>query len=87
MVGVQKLFRFFAERLAQIVAIECLHLGVFVAEAQKRCLIQLIQALAALARQLLIFAADGLAAAARTAAGAGHHFHKVILRLAALDAV
>lgn len=80
-----------AARLAQILRVQLLHHGVLVALAQGHGLIFAIQGRRAQGTQIgeiaHIAALMGLAAAVDSPAGAGHHFHKVILRLAALDAV
>lgn len=40
MVGVEQMMRFLSERLAEIVAIERLHVGIFVREAQRFALVE-----------------------------------------------
>ena len=86
MVGVEQMMRFLSEGLAEIVAIERLHVGIFVREAQRFALVEPPEHAAACLRQLLPVM-NGLTAAARAAAGTGHDLDKVIADLATLDGV
>ena len=72
--------------LAEVVAVERLYIGVFVREAQRLALVEPPKHAAARLRQLPPVA-DGLTAAARAAAGAGHDLDEIILHLAALDGI
>ncbi len=71
----------FRKGLAQIILIELLHRRIFVREAQGSALVQGVELCAPAFRQLLTVVYR-LSAAAGAAAGAGHHFHKIILNLA-----
>ena len=53
MVGVEQMMRFLSEGLAEIVAIERLHVGIFVREAQRFALVEPPEHAAACLRQLL----------------------------------
>ena len=85
-VGVQQVVRLFAKRRAEVVLVERLDIRILVREAQKLTLIEPPEHVAAILGKLGTVV-DGLAAAARAAAGTGHDLDKVIRCVAALDSL
>ena len=82
-----KYFEYYQEAYGAVLGLSLIHIlyrGVLMGEAKLADLVQPVQNAAPDACQLLGFV-DGLAAAAGTAAGAGHDFHKVVCGLAAAD--
>ena len=82
----QQLVRFVGQRRLHIGLIKRLNVRVFVGKTQLRLAIQAIQSFAA-CESAFFSVVNRLPAAADTAAGASHHFHKIILHLAAFNAV
>ena len=79
MIGVKQMVGFFRKRTDQEVFVQPLYSRIFMGEAQISHGVQTVELFAPAFCQLLTVV-DGLSAAAGTAARAGHHFHKVILR-------
>ncbi len=80
-VRVQQMMRLFTAGGAQIITIKNLNLRVVVRKTEWIFAVVLIQDLPAF-RGLFFIVVDGLPAAARTTAGAGHDLYKIILYLA-----
>ena len=76
--------RLVGQGLFQILLVEGVHLGILMGEAELAALVQLPEHRAAEGGHLQAVV-DGLAAAARAAAGAGHDLHKVVCHFSGLN--
>ena len=84
MVGVEQMMRFLSEGLAEIVAIERLHIGIFCEKRSASPLSSRQGQRRRVALRQLLPVMNGLTAAARAAPGTGHDLDKVIADLATL---
>ena len=85
LIGMEQFLCFFTEGAAEKFRIEGFDLRIAMTEAQGHFLVKGIETLTARFGSLFIIDGNRLATAAAAAAGAGHHFHEVIMDFSCFD--